>query len=97
MNLRWDQRAIQDLHDIRRYVTANSSPAAAGRVQQHLRSRILRLPTYPLIGIATSNPEVRVLPATRYPYRIYYSIQNNEIFIMHIRHTARRAPDDLGL
>ena len=47
------------------------------------------------MGIVTSNPDVRVLPATRYPYRIYYSIQNNEIFILHIRHTARRAPDDL--
>jgi toxin ParE1/3/4 len=96
MNLRWDKRAIQDLHNIRRYI-ANSSPAAAGRVQQHLRSRILRLPQHPLIGVATSNPEVRVLPATRYPYRIYYSIQNNEIVILHIRHTARRTPDDLGL
>jgi hypothetical protein len=53
--------------------------------------------THPFIGIATSNPEVRVLPATRYPYRIYYSIQKDEIFTLHIRHTARRAPDDLGL
>ncbi|HEY5827616.1 MAG TPA: type II toxin-antitoxin system RelE/ParE family toxin [Hyphomicrobiaceae bacterium] len=32
---------------------------------------------------------------TRYPYRIYYTVQGDEVVILHIRHTARRAPDDL--
>jgi len=46
---------------------------------------------------ASGNPEVRVLAPTGYPYRIYYTIQGYEIVILHIRHTARQAPDDLGL
>jgi hypothetical protein len=49
------------------------------------------------VGLATSNPHIRILPPTRYPYRIYYTVQSDELVILHIRHTARLAPDDLGL
>ena len=50
-------------------------PAAADRVREHLRTRIARLLIRPLIGVLTSNPEIRILPPTRHPYRIYYTIQ----------------------
>ena len=97
MNLRWDARALQDLRDIRSYIAVHASAAAADRVRQHLRSRIFRLLTNPHIGAATTNPEVRILPPTRYPYRIYYTVQRDDVVILHIRHTARSAPDDLSL
>ena len=97
MNLRWDRRALQDLHDIRAYIAANASPAAAARVRGHLRARIDPLRANPFIGVTSSNPDIRVLPPTRYPYRIYYSIQSDEIVVLHIRRTARRAPDDMSL
>ena len=66
MKLRFDPRAIQDLHDIRAYLVAHASRQAAEVVGRHLRTRIERLKSLPLIGIATDNPEVRVLPPTRY-------------------------------
>ena len=69
--------------------TLNASPAAADRVRGHLRARIDRLRANPFIGVTSSNPDIRVLPPTRYPYRIYYSIQSDEIVVLHIRHTAR--------
>jgi plasmid stabilization system protein ParE len=62
-----------------------------------LRARIDRLRANPFIGVTSSNPDIRVLPPTRYPYRIYYSIQSDEIVVLPIRHTARRAPDDMSL
>jgi hypothetical protein len=33
---------------------------------------------------------VRVLWLGRYPYLVYYRIQQNEVAILHIRHAARR-------
>jgi toxin ParE1/3/4 len=97
MNLRWDLRALQDLRDIRSYIAMRGSPAAGDRVRQHLRNRVHRLLTNPFIGVVSTNREIRILPPTRYPYRIYYSVQGEDVVILHIRHTARSAPDDLSL
>ena len=97
MNLRWDTRALQDLRDIRSYIAVHGSPAAADRVRQHFRTGVNRLLTNPHIGVATTNPQIRILPPTRYSYRIYYTVQGDDVVILHIRHTARSAPDDLSL
>jgi toxin ParE1/3/4 len=97
MNIRWDVRALEDLRDIRRSIAKRGSPAAADRVREHLRIRIVRLLTRPLIGVLTSNPEIRILPPSRYPYRIYYTIQGDDVVILHIRHSARLEPDDLSV
>ena len=97
MNIRWDVRALEDLRDIRRYIAQRGSAAAADRVRDHLRTRIERLLTRPLIGVLTSNPEIRILPPTRYPYRIYYTIQGDDVVILHIRHSARSEPDELSV
>ena len=97
MNVRWDTRALDDLRDIRHYIARRGSPAAADRVREHLRTRIERLLTRPLIGVLTSNPEIRILPPTRFPYRIYYTIQRDDVVILHIRHSARLGPDDLSV
>jgi plasmid stabilization system protein ParE len=48
------------------------------------------------MGALTSDPLLRILQPTRYPYRIYYTVQSDEIVILHIRHTARRTPEGLG-
>jgi plasmid stabilization system protein ParE len=96
MRLRWRPRALQDLRDIRAYIATHGSPAAAERVRRHLRTRIARLLDNPFIGVATSDPEIRTLPPTRYPYRIYYTVQGDDVIILHIRHTARQSPGDLS-
>jgi len=97
MNLRWDARALQDLREIRKYIAKQGSPAAADRVRKHLRARANNLRGSPLMGVSSGNPSIRILAPTRYPYRIYYSVLGDEIVILHIRHTARQTPDDLGL
>lgn len=95
MNLRYDARAVQDLRDIRSYIAAQGAPDAADRVRRHLRARIGRLLQHPMIGTVASIPNIRILPPTRYPYRIYYTVRGDDLVILHIRHTARQAPDDL--
>lgn len=37
-----------------------------------------------LIGVLASNPEIRILPPSRYPYRIYYTIQGDDVVILYI-------------
>jgi toxin ParE1/3/4 len=95
MRLRYDPRAIQDLSDIRSYLVAHAAEKAAEKIRRHLQTRANRLRTRPFMGIASEHPNIRILPPTQYPYRIYYAIRDEEVVILHIRHTARRPPGDL--
>jgi plasmid stabilization system protein ParE len=47
------------------------------------------------MGVATSERKIRILAPIRYPYRVYYTVQGNEVIVLHIRHTARQRPQDL--
>lgn len=95
MKLRWDAQALQDIREIHRYIATNSSRAAAGRVRSHFKARARMLLQNARMGLPSSQRGVRILQPTRYPYRIYYTVQGDEIVILHIRHTARQAPGDL--
>ncbi|MGH7059744.1 MAG: hypothetical protein ACREFH_05090 [Stellaceae bacterium] len=39
---------------------------------------------------ATDEPNARELTLSRHPYKIYYEIAGDEVWILHIRHTRRR-------
>ena len=94
MRLRWDAQALQDIRDIYSYIALRSSRATADRVRRHFQARAKTLLARPLLGVAASQPGVRILQPTRYPYRIYYAVQGDEIVILHIRHASRRAPGE---
>lgn len=48
---------------------------------------------YPGVGRRLAKRQsVRVLPLGRYPYRIYYCIENDVPTVLHVRHAARRLP-----
>ena len=74
----------------------SASARAADRVRAHLLQRITQLSRLPHMGVVTSERKISILAPTRYPYRIYYTVQHNEVVILHIRHTARQAPTNLG-
>ena len=69
VKVRLHPRARRDLIEIRDYLIDRAGPASAERVRQHLRERIARLGKEPQIGVASSEPGIRVLSPTRYPYR----------------------------
>jgi plasmid stabilization system protein ParE len=54
---------------------------------------IRRLANIPRMGRPTTNADIRILPPTRYPYRVYYAIARDVVIVLHIRHSARRDPD----
>jgi plasmid stabilization system protein ParE len=41
----------------------------------------------------SDEPDVRELALTRYPYKIYYEIDEAEIRVLHVRDTRRRQWD----
>jgi plasmid stabilization system protein ParE len=93
LSIRLDRQAEDDIRAIRDYLIENAGSDSAERVRRHLFTRIKRLGDAPLIGTVTTHPEIRLLPPTRYPYRIYYTLTEDAVVILHIRHSARRDPD----
>ncbi len=86
-------RAVTDLEEIRDFLLENASEQAANRVRQHLQQRIRSLGKRPVRPTATSHPSIRILSPTKYPYRIYYTVIDRTVVVLHVRHTSRQLPD----
>jgi len=95
LTIRFDAKALSDLEEIRAYLIERS-PSGAERIRLHIMETIERLSDFPFLGRSTDEPKVRVLPLTRYPYLVFYSVLHSEIVVLHIRHGAR-APIDRRL
>jgi len=93
LKVRLHRQAQADLQSIYDYLVRHAGDRAAERVRLHLRQKIMRLADRPYIGTATTEPGIRILAPTKYPYRIYYTLTDTAVIILHIRHTARREPD----
>ena len=94
MRLRYDQRALSDLAGIFDFI-AEDNPAAATRVIARIRALAQQSARRPQLGRKTDIEGLFVRSVVTYPYLIFYAVRSREVVILHIRHTARRAPDDL--
>jgi len=93
MTLRFTPRARDDLREIMDYI-ANDSPASAERVGQAISDACALIAARPHLGIRNARaPELRSRLVARYPYRIHYVVENANVWIVHIRHSARRPLD----
>jgi len=94
--LRLDPRAVEDLTHIRRYLIERST-AGADRVRAHIAATLDYLVRFPRLGRSTDQPGVRVLPLRRYPYLVFYTLIDDDVVVLHIRHASRRPidPDEL--
>jgi toxin ParE1/3/4 len=90
MRVRYTRRALSDLRAIYSYIAADN-PKAARAVESVIRQTADLLADFPDLGARTArSPEFRGIKAGRYPYRIYYQVRRDEVWIVHIRHMARR-------
>jgi plasmid stabilization system protein ParE len=96
LTLRFDDRALDDLRQIRSYI-AERSPSGAERVRHHIVHTIDNLTDFPFLGKATDEPRVRILVMTKYPYLVFYSVVKDKVVILHIRHAARQPIDPATL
>jgi plasmid stabilization system protein ParE len=88
VKLRYTVPALADLGAILDYLAAHS-PQGGRRVQARIRALTDLLLRYPHIGRRTSDPMIRRVPVTPYPYLIFYQATDSEIIIHAVRHAAR--------
>ena len=89
MKVRYSVRAIAELEAIAAYLRPRS-PRAADTLVQAIKARIAKLEHSPWMGPATDEQNARELTVIGYPYKIFYEVEGEEIWIVHIRHTSRR-------
>jgi plasmid stabilization system protein ParE len=96
MKVRWSQTALVQLDDIFLYIYERNRSAAFS-VAKRVEELATLLGEFPLIGHLTDEADVRTLPVVRYPFVIFYAIDDaaGEVVILHVRHTAQEPPQIL--
>lgn len=89
MRVRYRALALADLESIFQYLNERS-PTGAQHVLQALHNAINDISEHPFAAPQTSDPTLRVKILGRYRYKIFYSVADHTIEIIHIRHAARR-------
>ena len=90
MKLRFTRRAIQDLHEISDYLRARN-PTAARRLRAAILDCLQGATVFPKAGRRQNAEGVRRLVTRKYPYLIYYRVDEvaDEIVVITIQHAAR--------
>jgi plasmid stabilization system protein ParE len=97
VKLRYSPRVRRDLAEIADYLTARS-PKGALSVERRIRKTIDLITAFPGAGRRLDQrPAVRVMPIGRYPYVVFYTLNADEIVILHVRHGAREPIDPSSL
>jgi len=89
MIVRYTRRAQGDLARILNYLDARS-PRGALSVRLAIKRTIDTIGKNPNIGRLIPKGAVRGAPVGRYPYLIFWTVEAGEIWVLHIRHGARR-------
>jgi plasmid stabilization system protein ParE len=89
MRVRYTSRASGDLEAILQYLS--QSPLGMRNLKRAVENTERLIGQYPQDGHMSKESGARVRPAGRYPYLIYWTIEDNEARIVHIR-DGRRKP-----
>jgi toxin ParE1/3/4 len=96
MRVRYTHQALSDLLAIADYIR-DANPSAAILVEAAIRSAIDLLADFPKIGRDRPHLDARALGIPRYPFTAYYRIEDQEVWVVHVRDDRRKPPqrDDL--
>jgi len=89
MSVRYTLRAFADRETIFDYLEKRN-PSAARNVKRGIEQAIEALASHPRIGQPTDKPGIYELTVPRRPYKVYYRIDRDEVWILHIRDARRR-------
>ena len=95
MRVRYTETALVEVNDIFTYISERNE-AAAKRVVARVEQTIQNLDDFPQIAQQADEPGVRRMPIGRYPFIVFYTVEGDEIVILHVRHGARRWPWEEG-
>jgi toxin ParE1/3/4 len=96
VRIRYTRRALEQLDAIYSYIEAED-PRGARRVNARIKRAINRLARFPFSCRETDRSGVRVLPIVRYPYLVFYSVDESasEVHILRVRHGAQNPASHL--
>ena len=89
MRVRYTPRSRRDLEEMYRYID-RQTPASARVAKITIERRIQLLSEFPFIAPETDVASVYGLVIGQYPYTVYYRIERDEVWIVHIRHERRQ-------
>jgi toxin ParE1/3/4 len=89
MKVRLTPQARSDLELISKFLF-EGSPGGAANALGAIHNALNLLAEHPYAAQKTEHQDVRAAVVRRYPYRIFYAVTNDEIEVLHIRHTSRR-------
>jgi toxin ParE1/3/4 len=90
VKVRYAQKALAQLEQILADIAAEN-PGAAVKIAARIQRSVKRIAAFPYSCRPTNLSGVRVLPLSRYPYLIFYAVNEeaNEIQILRVRHMAQ--------
>jgi len=91
MQIKWEEDALADLVQLRKYI-AQDNPAAAGKIAKRILDMVGLLPDQPLMGRPGRVHNTRELVITNTPYIIIYHAEADTISILRVFHQARQWP-----
>lgn len=88
--IRYLPTAVRQLDEIFTYIDARNQPAAR-RVAVAIRRSIERIADFPYSSRPSEVPGVRELPIVRYPYIVFYAVDDDarEVHVLRVRHTSQ--------
>jgi plasmid stabilization system protein ParE len=89
MKVRYARQASTDLLGIADYIHERNASAAID-VEAAIRSTVDLLADFPKLGRNRPQLDARSLGVPRYPYTIYYRIEGEQLWIVHIRDDRRK-------
>ena len=90
MKVRYSPRAFADRDAIFAYLEERSAQGARA-VKRAIVRAIQLLASHPLMAPLTDEPRVHELNVPRRPCKVYYRIEREEVWIVHIRDGRRRS------
>lgn len=91
MKIRYTETALADLGELLSYLIERN-PRAAATVGKAIEVTVGRIAALPESAPETDELGVRMAPAGRFPYLIFYTVAGNEVLIVRVLHGARRRP-----
>jgi toxin ParE1/3/4 len=90
MIVRYTRRAQGDLAKILNYLDERS-PRGALSLKLAIKRTIDTIGQTPEIGHSATRGAIRGMPVGRYPCLVFGTVEAGEVWVLHIRHGARRA------
>ena len=92
MQIRWQDDAINDLIQVRRFI-AMDNPSAAASVANRIRSAVPELARQPGMGRPGRVPGTRERVLVDIPYIIAYRVEEDSVVVLRVLHTSRKWPE----